>query len=189
MLTSELRPYVAGRAANCPNPAIDRALVDAARSLCEAAPVWLGTVEVTATDVTAVGDKFRVDLRALYVGEGSLSRVQHTEPFCRYEQPEDCVILFREKPTDPVTFHVSLKPERRSAEISDTVTDSYQEGVVAGALYRVLSMPGQLWADGQTAILCAREERKVRNQAILDARRGFGQGSLSMRPRRLAIWR
>jgi hypothetical protein len=66
---ADLRPLVAVQAANCPNPVIDAAVVDAARALCNAAPVWRDSVTFTPGDdetTTTIGETLYGVEKALF---------------------------------------------------------------------------------------------------------------------------
>lgn len=177
MNISDIRPLVVSQAANCPNPVVDRAIIDATRALLSAAPVWRVELEV---DTFEEGDgEVFVDLSEL-VEAGDFSRLVRVHNG-RLHRCEGSKLFMASEPSEPVRVTVSVAPKIDATEIPKSA-ERYLEGIVSGALARVLRMSGQQWQDPAMAGYYARDERKTRNQAIYDS---LGKNPM-VRKRRLA---
>ncbi|WP_423820832.1 hypothetical protein V5738_10870 [Salinisphaera sp. SPP-AMP-43] len=218
---SSLRPRVAAEAANCPNPVIDRALIDAARELCSAAPIWRDTILVDPRNdgdelsLTAQTDtiysvpeaRFAANLPQAYAAlheieqaygeavehcDGEMVRVippgvtVNDRPFIQYTLTSQRVLKVLRDPGEPLTVHVSVRPTLNATTLSDQVALDYSEGIVSGALYRLLRQAGRVWGNPQMALYHQRAFRKARADAIWATTRGFEAGSVRAAPRAFA---
>ena len=198
---AELRPRVATEVPNCPNPVIDRALVDAARALCSGASIWRDTLAVTpdghgtrialqSSGVTVNGQP----AAASWPDSAELARVippgveVSGRDFRQYEMVDQRTLHVLRDPGDELTVHVSLRPTLAARSLPDAVTLDYLEGVVSGALSRVLRMTSEPWTNPQMAQYYAREARQARNQAVIEAQRGFEGGAMRVKPRLFATF-
>ena len=50
-----------------------------------------------------------------------------------------------------IILNVSLKPSRSSNNIATEIADDYRDGIIFGALYRLLRMPARDWTDPNAA--------------------------------------
>lgn len=84
-----------------------------------------------------------------------------------------------------ITGRISLMPTRAALNISDRVFDEYYDGIVGGALARLMMMRGKPWYAPKDA---EAHEQKLKS-AISDARiailKGHSTASLSVHPRTL----
>lgn len=188
---SELRPSVASEARDCPNPVIDRALVDAARELCEAAAIWRTTFDVDTASGAAeyplaspVADSEIVRVIEPWVCSGRRSLPQGAY---HLEGPRRLVMLY-EPVANPLTVHVQLRPTRAASDLPDVLI-GHDEALQAGALARLLRMRHEPWADLDLSMYYARTFRACRTQAIADVTRESTSRSAQVRPRRFAFFR
>lgn len=95
-----------------------------------------------------------------------------------YPSPSENVSQF-------ITGRVALIPTRDAVNISERVYDEYYEGIVGGALARLMMMKGKSWYAPNDAAV----HNKKLNDAISDARiailKGHSTASLSVHPRTL----
>ena len=70
-----------------------------------------------------------------------------------------------------ILMNVSLKPSRSSNNILTQVADEYRDGIIFGALYRLLRMPARDWSDPQAAADYAGLFRQTVQDAEIKARR------------------
>lgn len=189
MLLSALRPPVSAEAVDCPNPVVDRAIIDAARELCGAATVWQTTVTVdvtTADDYPLSVEDGEIDRP---VGGPSVDgRTLHPD---LYSYPDPRTLRIERWPNDPgsLTVTLALRPKRGVTEIPDGLASDYETALHAGALYRLLRMPGVAWSNPELAMYYGRLFRARRANAIAACNRGFAQGSVRAAPRRFAAFR
>ena len=71
-----------------------------------------------------------------------------------------------------IYFKLSVKPLRSATSIDTDLFEDWSEAFVAGAKFRILKMPGQVWTDGPSAGDYRREYRKYVSQATKQAMSG-----------------
>ena len=71
-----------------------------------------------------------------------------------------------------IYFKMSVKPLRTATTVDTDLFEDWSEALVAGAKFRILKMPGQVWTDGPSAGDYRREYRKYLSQAKQQAMAG-----------------
>ena len=154
---STLRPRVSAEAPNCPNPKIDQALVDAARELCGIA-IW--------QHAQAVPER-AVEYEMQPPEQGSVVRLYNVR---RDGWPVPHRVagttLVLDTPSGPNTVAtIVARPALDAKTLPEAVADPYLDGLVSGALYRVLRTPADPWGNPNLAQSHARQFRYWRAQA------------------------
>lgn len=71
-----------------------------------------------------------------------------------------------------VWMRISLKPLRTVTEVDDFLFEDWSEAIVAGAKWKILSMPGKDWTDQNTAQYYRSEWKKYLSQAKQETLKG-----------------
>ncbi|WP_025915802.1 hypothetical protein [Herminiimonas sp. CN] len=116
------------------------------------------------------------DLDRIYTGWQSLSG-----PARHYTQTDTNSILLVPRPefniAGALVMVLALQPRRSSTAFPGWIADQYAESLAAGALSRLLLMPGKAWSDGQAGML-----NKDKFQAAIQVAKAFGTSGLSRAP-------
>lgn len=182
-LFPRLLPYLPG----CPEPSAAQAVVDGAIAFCEASLAVRYTLDpvrvragVSTYDLDAPVDQdvwrvleVRDGTRYLYAEAADFPR--HADGFrgqpLRYRvhmDGEQAILEVFPTPDADTTLTVvaATKPRRDARSLDDALVTSWTEGVVAGALTRLMAIPGQPFTDqagslaqAQTAAFLARKAR------------------------------
>jgi hypothetical protein len=79
--------------------------------------------------------------------------------------------------TNGLLLSVALKPSRTTSNIDTTFSNSYRDGIVYGALYRLLRIPAKDWTDPQAAA----DYLSLFNQEVVQAELKARGGDLGVR--------
>ena len=185
---SAIRPTVIAEAMDCPNPVIDRALIDAARELCGAVPVWTDTVDL---DIDGSGTFELQPPDGAEVDHPIGAPVHDGRAVCDYAYPDPRTLRIDRWPNEPgvVRVTLALRPSRTAASLPAVIAEDHEIALTAGALYRVLRMPGMTWSHPELGMYYGRLFRSRRANAIAIHNRGIGQGTVRAQPRRFAFFR
>lgn len=178
MQLTDLRPLIAGEVPNCPNPVMDRALIDAARELCTGATLWMGTTTVSSVDVDDPTDLSDPSLFGLVNAEivYVVTVMADGRPFRDVRMVSNSKIWFLSDPGS-IVVNASFRPAAGATSLPDEL-DRYRDGVLSGALWRLLRMNAQPWSNPDLALYHGRKARESRNQAIYDVQRGRAYGDV-----------
>lgn len=167
----DVLPYVPG----CPDTVVENALRASSIELCEKAAVYTRELDPISTVAgiheyefgQPVGTKVDKILWAIHDGEDleaiSPRGLESQNPKWRdntstpkhfIQQTPDIFWLVPVPDTtksNAVILNVSLKPSRTSNNISTQIADDYRDGIIFGALYRLLRMPARDWSDANAA--------------------------------------
>lgn len=193
-------PYVLG----CPNPTVDRALCDAMREFCTAAPVWVEWSD----DVPASGTTQRFDFdvptgaelvkarRCVVDGQDYGVRSIADLPLDWQDEdatdPDECLVqidntefLLVPKPSagHVIRVEVVLKPTIAATTFPDELLNRYGEAIAAGAKCRLLMVPGQAWTNPKLAEMCSSQFATAKHSA---ANQSFRQRNAA--ERRVKKW-
>lgn len=83
-----------------------------------------------------------------------------------------------------LTAIVTIRPSRNSLTIDQDVYEKWYEVITAGALARLLAMPGQSFTNGTRSAKADQDFRRGIAKAIADRNRGDTRANLVMRPPR-----
>ena len=190
-LMKEVLPYVPG----CPDTVVENALRSSTIELCEKAAVYTKELDPITTVAGSyeyefgqpIGTKVDKILWAIYNGQDleaiSPRGLEAQNPKWRdntstprhfIQQSPDLFWLVPIPDTTlagGVVMNVSLKPSRTSNNISTQVSDDYRDGIIFGALYRLLRMPARDWSDAMAASDYAGLFRQSVQEAEIKARR------------------
>lgn len=208
MIYTDLLPYVMPDAVKCPNVIALQRIKMACIEFFERTKVWNGTYTTStvqdqpsitialSTDITAI------DLESVYVGDDQQDEYQivsadtaqelaasmYSAPYAwRPYLWSSTPFVFNLSPTPgasgiPVQFTISQKPSLTSQGIAaGAYFDQFYEGMAAGALAKILMMPGKDWTDRQLAELKQAQFNDAIQTAVIRAARGFGGGRLRTR--------
>ncbi len=189
----DVLPYVPG----CPDTVVENALRSSSIELCEKAAVYTKELDPISTVAGTYEYEFnqpagtKVDkiIWAMYDGKdleaisprGLAAQKPKWRDSNNTSTPEHFVQqspdLFWLVPvpdttkTDGIIMNVSLKPSRSSNNIATEIADDYRDGIVYGALYRLLRMPARDWTDPMAAGDYAGMFRQTVEEAEIKARR------------------
>jgi hypothetical protein len=84
-----------------------------------------------------------------------------------YWIPENYLIRLFDMGTanEKIWMKLALKPLRSATEVDDHIFEDWSEAIVAGAKFKLLSMPGKDWSDSEGARYYRSEWRKYLSQA------------------------
>ena len=189
----DVLPYVPG----CPDTVVENALRSASIELCEKASVYTKELDPITTVAGVYEYEFnqpagtKVDkiIWGIYDGKdleaitprGLESKKPKWRDANNTSTPEYFIQqspdLFWLVPVPDTTksggiiLNVALKPSRTSNNIATEIADDYRDGIVFGALYRLLRMPSRDWADPMAAADYAGMFRQTVEEAEIKARR------------------
>lgn len=161
---SALRTEVASELPNVPNPAVDLYIIRSVRMLCEQAAVWQVTGDATNSgnvlDLSALEDADRevISIMPRGVLQGSTRLPQYLRPDPGsgttpgfYIKSRRTLILTQPAGTVAYTVTARMRPALGAGKVPEDVLHDFQEAIVHGALYRLLRMPGETWANPELA--------------------------------------
>lgn len=158
-----------------PDILLARALNDAARQFCARALCWeedldpiIPVAGQTTYDLDLPGGAVLVKVYGLS-GVGVVDLVEKT-------------VMFDEVPTETVTLRVALQPSRTATTIPDVVGERFGEAIAAGAIARMLIMPGKEWTNPQMAAYHMGVYEAGVSDALVRRARGNSDHSLTVRP-------
>jgi len=166
-LVKEILPYVAG----CPDSVVESTLRAATIEFCEKTKAYIQDLDpITSISGTyeydfgqATGTSVHSILWMIYDGEDldpisprSLElnypdwRDRSTKPQVYLQKTADTfwvVPVPNSKITNGIQLSVALKPTRTTNNISTSFANDYRDGIIFGALYRLLRVPSRDWSD------------------------------------------
>ena len=189
----DVLPYVPG----CPDTVVENALRSSSIELCEKAAVYTKELDPISTVAgiyeyefnQPAGTKVDKIIWVMYDGKdleavtprGLESRKPKWRDANNTSTPEYFIQqspdLFWLVPVPDTTksggiiMNVSLKPSRSSNNIATEIADDYRDGIIFGALYRLLRMPSRDWSDPQAAVDYAGLFAQTVQDAEIKARR------------------
>lgn len=148
-------------APGCSYPLMEQALYDSAEMFCQRSRVLseVNVIQVTpgqATYSLDFGGSTRVhDLDNVTLDGFRLDayrRGADTEPgvVLWYEIIDDEITLIG-TPANPGTLSIGVVLVPKTSGNLPAALDRWREGIIAGALFRLLKMPGHAWSNGQAA--------------------------------------
>lgn len=196
VMIADLVPEVRIEAGHAPEPLVEQRLRDAVIEFCRSTWVWQETIwqrpSVAKRQVYEV-DGEDWDARVIAVltmrhrGERLVPKTPQeldaqwsNWPDLTAEQARVFIPLgpnrFRLVPLPTVShaqgltdIRVVLSPSHSADAVPDVLVDNYREGIVAGALYRLLRMPGRAWTQGNLAAVHLETFNAAIGQAKVDA--------------------
>lgn len=191
---SDLYPYILPHVPSTPEPAIDRAIVDAATEFCRQSLTWQQRTDpiqlipgVREYDVDVIGcEPVRV-LAAVIVGDRALDRrpvaaadLTETGAPVGFVQPVPRLIELTEAPVraDSLVLRVAVEPSMGAVTLDDALVRYWREPIAAGALMRLLLQQG----DVNRASVAAPAFQGGVERARAQAQIGASRGRLRVRP-------
>ena len=189
----DVLPYVPG----CPDTVVENALRSSSIELCEKASVYTKELDPISTVAgiyeygfdQPVGTRVDKIIWAIYDGkdlEAITPRIlENRKPKWRDSNSKSTPQYFLQQSPElfwlipipdttksgGIIMNVSLKPSRSSNNILTQVADDYRDGIIFGALYRLLRMPARDWSDPQAAADYSGLFRQTVEDAEIKARR------------------
>ncbi|HBG30697.1 MAG TPA: hypothetical protein DDW98_08730 [Gammaproteobacteria bacterium] len=193
-----LRPYVMPEVPGCPVPLVDRAIVKAARDLCDKTFCWKeaattasmqqGVAELeiehsACAEIVALEYVSLNGLELIQTSERELSlcdldwRTFTGEPTHVYTVISTGKMRLYPIPnrtlSNAISYEVYLKPKLDADDLPDFLQDQYAEVLQHGALYELQRMAGVKWANGEAAMFNRRMYRnglyEVRDKTLRDS--------------------
>jgi hypothetical protein len=171
MQLSELEPEVALEVPGAPRFAVIDALVAAAREFFVDSRAWrvpFGPVEMASQIRPSLpGDTFLVEaVRVEVDGERLNSGLYGTGE-------DDTVVLVDGVRGQWVRGTVAVAPTRDAFEIPERLGQEVRDGLVRGALARLMRIPKAEWSDPQLAMLYQIQFEEAKDRAATRAENGF----------------
>lgn len=207
-LISELVPDVLINAPGAPDILVEQKLRDAAIELCNMSGYWRESLDPVVTQ--AEKDIYDIEPPTQAVIKNILTMQIDDEPLhpsrtvdldkrshgwrTRQGKPRryvlDSMRTFMLTPIPDgaysITAFATLRPEPDATELPDIVVDFLRHVIVAGATYRLLSMPRRQWTDMQTAGLHRIDFYRGVKQARIDANKQYSGAPLFLQPKPFA---
>lgn len=180
----------------CPEVTVNSALAASAAEFCAETHIWRETLDPFDTeadealydlDASAVVEsvpQLVVDGRELgHVDIRLLDPTRLTDtgiPSHFWVQDDRSVRLFPiPDGVYPVVATVTLKPSRSARQVPDWIFETFADGIVSGALWRLLRIPGKEW----TNVDLAGAHKALFEKAVVEARvRDYRHVPLRVRP-------
>lgn len=200
---SDFYTRIQPHAALVPLPTLDRALVDAAITFCEDSRAIRQRLDPFDTVPTVAGYELDANpqqqvAHVLKVWFDGIELTPLTDSFgpapndtepgtpqAYWTSRADSQFVLNLWPAPDrigtVVVNAAMRPVREATQLEDDLLDLWADALTAGALGRVLSIPGQSWTDvvaaagAQTAFMAHAQRAKVRSE--------FGRQVASMRVR------
>ena len=170
----DVLPYVPG----CPDTVVENALRSSTIELCEKAAVYTKELDPITTVAgiyeyefgQPTGTKVDKIIWGIYDGKDleaiTPRMLESRKPKWRESNNTSTPEYFLQQSPDlfwlipvpdttkasGIIMNVSLKPSRSSNNILTQVADDYRDGIIFGALWRLLRMPQRDWSDPQAAM-------------------------------------
>lgn len=200
---SRLIPFVPG----CPEPTVNQAIVDAAIAFCEDSLALREDLDVFPT-VVGVG-KYSLDApmdqtvaRVLHVSYDGwpveivpADRIGVLEPVTgnpsiAYTTREGAEYLINLYPAPDkvanVRVSVATRPTRTATQLDDELFDHWAEGVLSGAMSRIMAVPNQPFSDPQSASMYMARAIHASNKARVESSYGRVRGQIKVTQRPFA---
>lgn len=197
-------PYILPDVVGCPEPAVDNAIIRAARDLCTHGKAWQAELDwIPVVDSLAEYELALPVGAALVVLEWvkwngvklgvahSLADIDTTQvgPPTRYAQPDLVNIVLLPTPaslpaSSVLTLHATLKPSATASQLPDVLFDEHVESIAAGARAILKRQPGKEWSDPKGALDDDAAFQRAKGEARVCAEHGNVLGSLRVKPRR-----
>lgn len=197
---SRLLPQAQG----CPVPLAHQCLVDAAIEFCEETAATQSVTDPVALlsgratyDLDLPSDMEASRVTRVWVGPRALTLIAQAPPpdaasgapHSAYVAERDTITLY---PTPDagaygaLTARVTTRPKRTARALDDVLYRRWIEPLVAGALFRLRTTPGQPFTDLAAAAVAHADFWRGINRARIEANRGGAAASLSVQARPLA---
>jgi len=189
---TEWIPYIAGAMPMCPDPVIERAVVDACRDFCQHTLLWdenmltainivdgthTYTLASTSGDIAGV-DYVEVDSVPIFptsVNEMNKTCVEWRDVVAtrstRYVVGMANSIRLIYEPDEDVTgglkVWVCLKPLEAATSVQDFLWRDYQKAIADGAKAALLEMPGMEWTNPQLGAFFQEKYEAARATAMM----------------------
>lgn len=200
---TRLMPHVP----TCPRPLARQAIVDAAVDFCNETGVITYTTDPTLTEVgvdtyyldlpkyTTVERIQRAWLDGAPLGIGPLAMHDNvrsyqavpgdqngTPRYVTVREPDTVALIpAPDKADTPLVLSVITRPTQDAKQLDDQLFFRWRDGVIAGAIVRICTTPGQSYSDANRAAMAQGNWMTQLNRARIEARRGPLGGSLSVR--------
>lgn len=190
----------------CPEPLAEQALIDSAIDFCEKStviryiPDVVDTVVGQATydlDLPPNTDFSRVvylrvngcELSPVLTEEQPVPDAANMGPTRYFISQNDDELLLHLYPTPdkvmPIEMSLVTRPTRNARQVADDLYTYWQEAVVAGALYRLMSVPGNAFSNEVSAMYYGKQAHMLCHNARNESNIGRVVGSLDVRQRPL----
>lgn len=208
MRTIDFLRFVAPEAPGCPRAVMMDAVLDAATEFCREGKAWHELMEniplidgVREYEADTPIDARVETIEGVWFGPFelrpvSLSRLQDAMPDwqeARSNHPiyytallERQTISVYPMPHEPGAQRMSMRatfsPKDDAKTLPDVLASRWRSGLKAGALYRLMRMPGQTWTNETMAAFYERMFHDERTKARIRFEHGDMAGSLAVRP-------
>jgi hypothetical protein len=192
---SEFKNLVAVDVLPCPDPIVNREVVSVLLDFCKKSNILthefeldVNTNDIDSTmqnsidfDISAYSTNLRpVTLLELMVGStqyiphqrdirntiSNFSMVKDENYKYFWIVDEDTIRLFDMSTADSILWmRIAFKPLRTATTVDDALFEDWSEAIVAGAKWKILTMPGKDWSDPKTGDFYRREYRRYLSQA------------------------
>ena len=144
MPATTLVDRVLAHAPNCPRPLAERTIMDAAREFCD----HTGAHKEPSDKLPGIPGVMLYEFDSP-AQELTIARME--KPSHRGTMTRNILELDSTPGTDLVYTTLILKPAINSRKLSTVLVEHYPESITAGALARLLRIPGSAWANVELA--------------------------------------
>lgn len=177
--------WIAPYAPSCPDPVMERHVIDATRSFCEATRCWRATDSIAITGdeeqilcVDASATLFEIEQARF--NERDLEPVSYTqvrrddegEPRLIAQVNPQAVILSPHGEAGTLTISMFLKPAQDAQSLPDFLFEQFGEFIAQGALATILSIPNLPYSNPGLAAYNAARFQQAKDSRFAFHRRG-----------------
>lgn len=199
---SEIFPRLLPYAPACPEPMAEQCIVDAAIEFCEKTNAFRYTPDQVSTtaglttydfDLPSFTDFARVihlsidskEIQSVVTEAQPLEADYQTKPDHYFVTQNESELLLNLYPTPDdvytIDMSIALRPTRNATQIDDDLYTYWQDAIICGALYRIMSVPGQAFSDPVNAGYYNRKFHVLMNNARNEGNLGRVVGSMRVR--------
>lgn len=193
MVLDDFHPYILPEVMGAPIPAVNLAIIRAAREFCEKSLVWEVDIPsiaisngVSEYDLSLPDESDLIHLTSVKLEGVTVCPGESQDGALRYRQPDLEHIELVPVPELGSGFKLlelraALKPARNANKISHFLYNEWAEAIAFGALSILKRQQRQAWSDQQGALSDRQEFERKMSEAKNRALHGHAKGSVSVR--------
>lgn len=214
---SEFEKYVSIDVIDCPDILVTYTVQRSIAEFCDKSGIFTQDLEITIDPVdidSSINDFYDIDLtavtslRPIGVIEINIDGTDYTPAHLNllsnltnfstlkdsgtkyFSFPDAATLrLYDISSSDEIVFlKVIFAPYITATTFDDLLFQDWGDAIIAGAKYRLLSMPGKIWTNEKAALHNQHLFRSGITQAAARVAKGFTRNSLTVQPQGLSMW-